>query len=45
MAGISLVDVTKYFQGKPTLAHISLEVKNGEFLALLGPSGSGKTTF
>jgi len=44
MTGISLVDVTKHFQGKPTLAHISLEVINGEFMVLLGPSGSGKST-
>ena len=28
----------------PVLNHISLEVPEGEFLALMGPSGSGKTT-
>ncbi|HTI17636.1 MAG TPA: ABC transporter ATP-binding protein [Trinickia sp.] len=47
-AMVSLHEVTKcYLRGKQTvevLHNLSLNVKEGDFVALMGPSGSGKTT-
>lgn len=44
---LRIQDVTKVYEGKVThraLNQLSLEVMQGEFLAVMGPSGSGKTT-
>ena len=45
---VALQDITKqYRRGSETvqvLEHLSLDIPQGDFLALMGPSGSGKTT-
>ncbi|WP_188908118.1 ABC transporter ATP-binding protein [Aureimonas endophytica] len=44
MPAVSLAEVSRVFGPVTALAGIDLEIRPGEFFAMLGPSGSGKTT-
>ncbi|WP_293888367.1 MULTISPECIES: ABC transporter ATP-binding protein [unclassified Sphingobacterium] len=41
---VEIDSVSKSFNGKAAVDHISIEVRDGEFLVILGTSGCGKTT-
>ena len=44
MAVLEIADLYKEYAGQVAVDHLSLSVRDGEFVTLLGPSGCGKTT-
>ena len=44
LTAISVQGVQRRFGQYPALGGVDLDIRSGEFVALLGPSGSGKTT-
>ncbi len=44
MADVRLENLSKKFDQVKAVDHISLDIKDGEFLTLVGPSGCGKST-
>ncbi|CAM5189270.1 Spermidine/putrescine import ATP-binding protein PotA [Castellaniella defragrans] len=44
MSAIQIRNISRRFGDYLALAHVDLEVREGEFFSLLGPSGCGKTT-
>ncbi len=42
--GIRVAGLAKSFDRRPVFSGLSLDVRRGEFVALVGPSGAGKTT-
>ena len=41
---VEMHDVTFAYNGEIVLQDVSLEIRQGDFIAMIGPNGGGKTT-
>ena len=41
---MKITNLTHYYNKDKALENINLEIKSGEFIAIIGESGSGKST-
>ena len=41
---LQIRDLSKQFDGRPVLDHVSMELESGHIYCLMAPSGKGKTT-
>jgi ABC-type multidrug transport system fused ATPase/permease subunit len=44
-SALTFDDVSFSYDGRTAIDHLTLEIRKGEFIALVGPSGAGKSTF
>ena len=42
--GMKIKEITKKYEGKKVVDHVSFEIPKGKVISLIGPNGAGKST-